>query len=95
MVRPIIEYVSEIWCGQVPAYLVDEAEAMQLKFLKGTLGLHFMGGGISSEVTGLRRDVKPSPLAGTSCNLVTTAGFSTPSLNGFYGWWQSSDMPSA
>ena len=22
---------------------------MQLKFLKGTLGLHFMGGGISSE----------------------------------------------
>jgi hypothetical protein len=30
--RPIIEYASKIWCGQIPAYLVDEAEAMQLKF---------------------------------------------------------------
>jgi hypothetical protein len=45
-------------------YLVDDAETLQLKFLKGTLGLHFMGG-------------------------------LTPSPNGFYGWWQSSGMPSA
>jgi hypothetical protein len=37
----------------LPAYLADEAGAMQLKFLKGTLGLHFMG--IQLETEDVRR----------------------------------------
>jgi hypothetical protein len=40
LVRPILEYASEIWSGQIPKYLEQKAEAVQLKFLRGTLGLH-------------------------------------------------------
>jgi hypothetical protein len=50
MVRPVLEYASELWWGQVPAYLIDEAESVQLTFLRGTLGLHANGGGVSNEV---------------------------------------------
>jgi hypothetical protein len=50
MVRPLLEYASELWWGQVPAYLVEEAESVQLTFLRGTLGLHANGGGVSNEV---------------------------------------------
>lgn len=50
MVRPLLEYASELWWGQVPAYLVEEAESVQLTFLRGTLGLHANGGGVTNEV---------------------------------------------
>ena len=49
LVRPIMEYASEIWCGQVPAYLIEDAETLQLNFLRGTLGLHSKGGGVSND----------------------------------------------
>jgi hypothetical protein len=50
MVRPILEYASELWSGQVPAYLAKEAEEVQTVFLRGTLGLHANGGGVSNDV---------------------------------------------
>ena len=34
LVRPILEYASEIWSGQIPKYLEQKAEAVQLKFLR-------------------------------------------------------------
>jgi hypothetical protein len=50
MVRPILEYASELWSGQIPAYLAKEAEEVQTVFLRGTLGLHANGGGVSNDV---------------------------------------------
>ena len=50
LVRPILEYSSEIWSGQIPRYLTQKAEAVQLKFLKGVLGLHKNGSGVANEV---------------------------------------------
>jgi hypothetical protein len=50
LVRPIIEYASEIWSGQIPRYLVQKAEAVQLKFLRVALGLHKGGSGVANEV---------------------------------------------
>jgi len=50
LVRPILEYASEIWSGQIPRYLEQKAEAVQLKFLRGTLGLHKNGSGVANEV---------------------------------------------
>jgi hypothetical protein len=40
MVRPLLEYCSEVWSGQLPAYVVTQAESVQLKFIRGVLGLH-------------------------------------------------------
>ena len=51
MVRPKLEYVSEVWNGQVPATLVKEAESVQLRFIRGVIGLHDKGSGVSNEVT--------------------------------------------
>ena len=50
LVRPLLEYASEIWSGQVPEYLVKEAETVQMTFLRGTLGLHANGSGVANEV---------------------------------------------
>ena len=50
LVRPILEYASEIWSGQIPRHLEQKAEAVQLKFLRGTLGLHKNGSGVANEV---------------------------------------------
>lgn len=50
MVRPLLEYASEVWSGQVPEYLVKEAESVQMTFLRGTLGLHANGSGVANEV---------------------------------------------
>jgi hypothetical protein len=55
LVRPILEYASEIWSGQIPKYIEEKAETVQLKFLRGTLGLHKKGSGVSNEV--LRAEV--------------------------------------
>lgn len=49
LVRPLLEYASEIWSGQVPEYLVKEAESVQMTFLRGTLGLHANGSGVANE----------------------------------------------
>ena len=50
IVRPLLEYASELWSGQVPDYLVQSAEAVQMTFLRGTLGLHGNGSGVADEV---------------------------------------------
>ena len=50
LVRPILEYTSEIWFGQIPRYLVQKAEAVQLTFLRVALGLHKGGSGVANEV---------------------------------------------
>ena len=55
LVRPILEYSSEIWSGQIPRHLEQKAEAVQLKFLKGVMGLHKNGSGVANEV--LRAEV--------------------------------------
>jgi hypothetical protein len=50
LVRPILEYASEIWSGQIPRHLMQKAEGVQLKFLRVTLGLHKNGSGVTNEV---------------------------------------------
>ena len=50
MVRPLLEYASELWYGQVPEHLAKKAESVQMTFLRGTLGLHGNGAGIADEV---------------------------------------------
>ena len=47
LVRPILEYAAEIWSGQIPKYLTQKAEAVQMKFLRGALGLHKNGSGVT------------------------------------------------
>jgi hypothetical protein len=49
MVRPLLEYASELWAGQVPAGLTKEAESVQCTFLRGTLGLHANGSGVADD----------------------------------------------
>ena len=55
LVRPVLEYASEIWSGQISQSLVDAAEAVQTRFIRGTLGLHANGSGVSNEM--LRAEV--------------------------------------
>ena len=61
MVRPTLEYASEIWAGQVPKYVTEAAERVQMTFLRGTLGLHANGSGVSDEV--VRAETGSEPLA--------------------------------
>ena len=49
MVRPLLEYASELWAGQVPAGLAKKAESVQCTFLRGTLGLHANGSGVADD----------------------------------------------
>ena len=49
LVRPLLEYASEIWAGQVPEALCKEAESVQCTFLRGTLGLHANGSGVADD----------------------------------------------
>ena len=39
IVRPVLEYASEIWAGDLPVDLARSAEAIQTSFLKSILGL--------------------------------------------------------
>ena len=55
LVRPLLEYASELWSGQVTATLTREAEAVQTRFLRGVLGLHRNGSGVSNDI--LRAEV--------------------------------------
>ena len=50
LIRPKLEYACEIWNGQVSAARVARAEAVQLRFIRGMLGLHDKGSGVSNEV---------------------------------------------
>ena len=50
LIRPKLEYACEIWNGQVSAARVARAEAVQLRFIHGMLGLHDKGSGVSNEV---------------------------------------------
>jgi hypothetical protein len=61
MVRPVLEYASEIWAGQVPKYAMEAAERVQMSFLRGTLGLHANGSGVSDEA--VRAETGSEPLA--------------------------------
>ena len=60
LVRPILEYASELWMGQAPAYVLEAAEKVQTTFLKGTMGLHENGSGVSNAV--LRAEAGCEPL---------------------------------
>ena len=55
LVRPVLEYASEVWFGQIPRYLVQKAESVQMKFLRVAVGLHKKGSGVADEV--LRAEV--------------------------------------
>ena len=50
LVRPLLEYASELWGGQMKQAQVEEAETVQMTFLRGTLGLHANGSGVANEV---------------------------------------------
>ena len=39
IVRPILEYAAELWCGEIPLELAAKAEAVQTNFAKTILGL--------------------------------------------------------
>ena len=39
LVRPILEYASELWCGEIPPDLAAKAEAVQTNFARTILGL--------------------------------------------------------
>jgi hypothetical protein len=49
MVRPLLEYASELWAGQCPVGLAKEAESVQCTFLRGTMGLHANGSGVADD----------------------------------------------
>jgi hypothetical protein len=38
LVRPILEYASELWAAQTTATFISEAETLQMKFIRGILG---------------------------------------------------------
>ena len=59
LVRPLLEYASEIWSGQVPEYFVKDAETVQMTFLRGTLGLHVNGSGVANEVVRAETGCEP------------------------------------
>ena len=50
LIRPKLEYACEVWNGQVSATRVAKAEAVQLRFIRGMLGLLDKGSGVSNEV---------------------------------------------
>ena len=59
LVRPILEYASEVWSGQITAGLAKGAEQVQTSFLRGTLGLHDNGGGVSNDVVRAEAGCEP------------------------------------
>ena len=50
LVRPLLEYASELWSGDISADMTNRAERVQMTFLRGTLGLHENGSGVADEV---------------------------------------------
>ena len=39
IVRPVLEYASEVWAGEIPKNLADEAEKIQTDFARSILGI--------------------------------------------------------
>jgi hypothetical protein len=50
LIRPVLEYSSEIWSGLISQEQVKAAEAVQMRFLRTTLGLRFAGKGVSDDM---------------------------------------------
>jgi hypothetical protein len=50
LVLPLLEYGSELWGGNITATREEEAERVQMNFLRGTLGLHENGSGVADDV---------------------------------------------
>jgi hypothetical protein len=50
LVRPLLEYGSELWGGRITAEQEKEAERVQMTFLRGTLGLHENGSGVADDM---------------------------------------------
>ena len=59
IVRPLLEYASELWSGQITDTLTKEAEKVQMRFLRGTLGLHGNGSGVADDVVRAEAGVEP------------------------------------
>ena len=71
LVRPILEYASEVWSGQITVGLAKKVEQVQTSFLCVTLGLHDNRGGVSNDV--VRAEAGCEPLADRLVKL--TLGF--------------------
>jgi hypothetical protein len=50
LVRPLLEYGSELWSGKITTKQAKDAERVQMTFLRGTLGLHENGSGVADDV---------------------------------------------
>jgi hypothetical protein len=50
LVRPLLEYASELWEGCATVAQVKKAELVQMTFLRSTLGLHANGSGVADAV---------------------------------------------
>ena len=50
LVRPLLEYSSELWGGAVTKAQTKAAERVQMTFLRGTLGLHANGSGVANDI---------------------------------------------
>ena len=50
LVRPLLEYAAELWGGAITKDQEQRAEFVQTTFLRGTLGLHRNGSGVSNHV---------------------------------------------
>ena len=48
LVRPLLEYAAELWGGAITKDQEQRAEFVQTTFLRGTLGLHHNGSGVSN-----------------------------------------------
>jgi hypothetical protein len=47
IVRPVLEYGAEIWCGLIGTTVTDEAEAVLTSFVQSVAGVHKKGMGVS------------------------------------------------
>jgi hypothetical protein len=49
LIRPVLEYASEIWSGQISRALEEEAERIQTSFIRTILGIQRKGGGSTDD----------------------------------------------
>lgn len=50
LVRPLLEYASEVWSGLIGKEVARKAERVQTEFLRAVVGLHKNGSGVSDHV---------------------------------------------
>jgi hypothetical protein len=48
IVRPVLEYASEVWAGRISQAVEREVEQVQMHFLRSILGIHTSKGGVSN-----------------------------------------------